>query len=118
MFVYKVLGVALTKKPPSTARMSTYQGACGPYGSPVLPSPEGMLSSTQRQTAKADAALYGHVNAARVASGRPAYQFASAADYLRYKKARVLANAATNDPYRGAPSAAIAAMQRAGCPTV
>ena len=99
--------------------MSTHQGACGTdWSSPVLPSPEGMLSSTQRQAAKADAALYGHVNAARVSTGRPAYQFASAADYLRYKKARILANPATNDPYCGPPSAAIAAMQRSGCPTV
>jgi hypothetical protein len=76
------------------------------------------LTSAQRQTAKADAAFYGHVNAARVASGQNSYQFSSAADYLRYKKARILANPATNDPYRGAPSAAIAAMQRAGCPPV
>ncbi len=105
--------------------MSTYQGTCGSttdpsggWGAPVLPTYEGALSSTQRQAAKADAALYGHVNAAREASGRAAYQFASATDYLRYKKARLLANPATNDPYRGPPSAAIAAIQRKGCPTV
>jgi hypothetical protein len=107
--------------------MSTYQGTCGGcdasagtvcWGSPVLPSSEGTLTSTQRLAGKADAALYGHVNAARIASGRAAYQFASATDYLRYKKARVLANPATNDPFRGPPSAAIAAIQRTGCPTV
>jgi len=107
--------------------MSTYQGTCGGcdlsagvacWAAPVLPTFEGSLSSTQRQSAKADAALYGHVNAARVASGQAAYQFASATDYLRYKKARILANSATNDPFRGPPSAAIAATQRAGCPTI
>ena len=90
----------------------------GGWAAPVLPSHEGSLTSYQRQAAKADAALYGHVNAARAASGQASYKFASATDYLRYKKARILANPATNDPYRGAPSAAIAATQRAGCPTI
>lgn len=99
--------------------MSQYQGMCGGcdpssgvacWSSPVLPSFEGSLSSTQRLSAKADAALFNHVK-----SAGPTYKFASAEEYLRYKKARVLANAATNDPYRGAPSSAVAAMQREGC---
>lgn len=67
--------------------MSTYQGACGTCGSPapILPTHERQLSGTMRTNLLSEAVIFQHQRT----TGKT--QFASAADYMRYKKARVMA---------------------------
>ena len=97
--------------------MSTYQGMCGVCdpdtatcsGSPVLPSHTGQLTGNQRTGILAEATLYNH----QFISGRT--QFASGMDYIRYKKARILAGSAAYTKGRPPPSAATADLIKNGC---
>lgn len=67
--------------------MSTYQGDCGICGTPapILPTVEQQLNSGQRTDLLSAAIIYyGQINTGKT-------QFSSAAEYLSYKKARLMA---------------------------
>ena len=95
--------------------MSTYQGMCGSSGcnsgagAPVLPKPESQLSSTMRTNLLGDAVVYQH----QVTTGKQ--QFASAADYMRFKKARILSGTPLCVAGRPPQSAIITRLIETGC---
>jgi len=79
-------------------------------GYTVLPSETTQLSGGQLVATRGEATLF----FAAVAAGvRPV--FASGADYVRYKKARILAGNRTTQNCRGPQSSAIAQMQSVSC---
>lgn len=93
--------------------MSTHQGSCGGEcneGAPVLPKLESQLSVGQRTSLLAEATIYYH----QVTTGKQ--QFASASDYLRYKKARLMAGTPVCTAGRPPQSAIIAGLIATGCP--
>lgn len=97
--------------------MSTYQGQCGACntsgdcaGAPVLPTDTAQLSSGMRTGLLTDATVFNH----QLATGRT--QFASAGEYLRYKKARTLTGSLQYGGWRGAQSVIIKNLNEAGCP--
>lgn len=97
--------------------MSTYQGQCGACNtsgdcasSPILPTETAQLSSGMRTGLLTDATVLNH----QVATGRT--QFASAGEYLRYKKARALTGSLQYGGWRPAQSVIIKNLNEAGCP--
>jgi hypothetical protein len=102
--------------------MSTYQGECGycdPSGNcwpaPVFPGQTEQFGGSDQKEFRATASVYGHALQVRQSGRAP--RFASATDYLRYKKGAIAAGSASGyRPYRPPPSAAIADMISAGCP--
>lgn len=94
--------------------MSTYQGMCGGScnggaGAPVLPKPESQLSSHMRTNLLGDAVVYQH----QVTTGKQ--KFASAADYMRFKKARLLSGTPLCVAGRPPQSAIITRLIETGC---
>ena len=101
--------------------MSTFQGQCGycdPSGcwsSPVFPGQTEQFGASDQREFRATAVVYGHVVARKQRD--EVVRFASATDYLRYKKGLLAAGSAAGyRPYRPPPSAAIASMIATGCP--
>ncbi len=99
---------------PNGRNMSTYQGMCGGAcqggaGAPVIPKPESQLSSSMRTNVLGDALVYQH----QVTTGKK--QFASATDYMRYKKARILAGTPLCVAGRPPQSAIITRLIETGC---
>ena len=97
--------------------MSTYQGQCGwcdtsgnCSGSPVLPTETAQMSSGMRTGLLTSATVLNH----QLASGRT--QFASAGEYLHYKKARALTGSLQYGGWRGPQSVIIKNLNEAGCP--
>jgi hypothetical protein len=93
--------------------MSTYQGSCGGEcgtGAPVLPKLESQLSGGQRTSLVSEATIYYH----QVTTGKQ--QFASAADYMRYKKARIMAGTSLCTAGRTPQSSIITGLIATGCP--
>jgi hypothetical protein len=97
--------------------MSTFQGQCGycdPSGcwpAPVFPGQTEQFGGSDSKEFRATATVYGHALLTQQK------RFASATDYLRYKKGLIAAGSAGGyRPYR-APPAPIADMIAAGCPT-
>jgi hypothetical protein len=102
--------------------MSTFQGQCGycdPSGcwsSPVFPGQTEQFGASDQREFRATATVYGHVVAEKRRG--EVVRFASATDYMRYKKGLLAAGSAAGyRPYRPPPSAAIASMIATGCPT-
>ena len=92
--------------------MSTYQGSCGVEcgtSAPVLPKLESQLSGGQRTSLVAEATIYYH----QITTGKQ--QFASASDYLRHKKARIMAGTPICTSGRPPQSAIIAGLIATGC---
>ena len=89
-----------------------YQGMCGGAcngGAPVLPKPESQLSSGMRTNLLGDAIVYQH----QVTTDKK--QFASATDYMRYKKARILSGTPLCVAGRPPQSAIITRLIETGC---
>lgn len=91
--------------------MSMYQGLCGSCADTpiVLPAPERQLSSAQRTSLLSEAVIYQHQRT----TGKT--QFASAMEYLRYKKARVMAGTPLCTAGRPPQSSIVTGLIATGC---
>ena len=102
--------------------MSTFQGQCGYcdpsdgcWPSPVFPGQTEQFGASDQKEFRATATVYGSTVAAQRRG--EVVRFASATDYLRYKKGLIAAGSAGGyRPYRPPPSAAIESMIATGCP--
>ena len=97
--------------------MSTYQGLCGGAcnggaSAPVLPKPESQLSSHMRTNLLGDALVYQHYQH-QITTGKK--QFASATDYMRFKKAQILSGTPLCVAGRPPQSAIITRLIETGC---